>query len=168
MELRVRQVKGEEPEVLEIRYHKMTDGLSEIISFVKSRAGQISADKEGRSVELPVIDIFYAESVDNRLFIYTAIGALPNLLSGSYKELSVKGLLIRRFFELIFIEAAVLVIAFSVNSIPTERTSVVAGLAVGIAVVYILTIVVEYIIELGNSKKLNEALYRYQKTDQNF
>lgn len=100
--------------------------------------------------------------------IYAAIGALPNLLSGSYKELSVKGLLIRRFFELIFIEAAVLVIAFSVSSIPTERTSVVAGLAVGIAVVYILTIVVEYIIELGNSKKLNEALYRYQKTDQNF
>lgn len=100
--------------------------------------------------------------------IYAAIGSLPNLLSGSYKELSVKGLLLRRFFELIFIEAAVLVIAFSVSSIPTERTSVVAGLAVGIAVVYILTIVVEYIIELGNSKKLNEALYRYQKTDQNF
>ena len=100
--------------------------------------------------------------------IYAAIGSLPNLLSGSYKELSVKGLLLRRFFELIFIEAAVLVIAFSVSSIPTERTSVVAGLAVGIAVVYILTIVVEYIIELGNSKKLNEALYRYQKTDQKF
>ena len=100
--------------------------------------------------------------------IYAAIGSLPNLLLGSYKELSVKGLLLRRFFELIFIEAAVLVIAFSVSSIPTERTSVVAGLAVGIAVVYILTIVVEYIIELGNSKKLNEALYRYQKTDQNF
>ena len=72
MELRVRQVTKEEPEVLEIRYHKMSDGLSEIISFVKSRAGQISADKEGRSVEIPVIDIFYAESVDNRLFIYTA------------------------------------------------------------------------------------------------
>ena len=72
MELRVRQVPKEETEVLEIRYHKMTDGISEIISFVKSRAGQISADKEGRSVEIPVIDIFYAESVDNRLFIYTA------------------------------------------------------------------------------------------------
>ena len=100
--------------------------------------------------------------------IYAAIGSLPNFLSGSYKELSVKGLLLRRFFELIFIEATVLFIAFSVSSIPTERTSVVAGLAVGIAVVYILTIVVEYIIELGNSKKLNEALYRYQKTDQKF
>ena len=100
--------------------------------------------------------------------IYAAIGTLPNLLLGSDKELSVKGLLIRRFFELIFIEATVLIIAFSVSSIPTERTSVVAGLAVGIVVVYILTLVVEYIIELGNSKKLNEALYRYQKTDQDF
>ncbi len=72
MELRVRQVPKEEPEVLEIRYHKMTDGLSEIISFVRSRSGHISADKEGRQVEISVIDIFYAESVDNRLFIYTA------------------------------------------------------------------------------------------------
>ena len=97
--------------------------------------------------------------------IYAAIGAVPNLLLGSDKEISVKALLIRRLFELIFIEAAVLVIAFSVSSIPTERTSVVAGLAVGIVVVYILTIAAEYIIELGNSKKLNEALYRYQNTD---
>ena len=97
--------------------------------------------------------------------IYAAIGTIPNLLLGSDKELSVKALLIRRLLELFFIEACVLVIAFSVNSIPTERTSVVAGLVAGIIVVYILTLVAEYIIELGNSKKLNEALYRYQNTD---
>ena len=72
MELRVRQVTKEEPEVLEIRYHKMTDGLSEIISFVKSRAGQISADKEGRSVEIPVIDILsylFSKICENAMII---------------------------------------------------------------------------------------------------
>ena len=100
--------------------------------------------------------------------IFAAIGTLPNLLLGSDKELSVKGLLIRRFFELIFIEAAVLVIAFSASGIPTERASVVTGIAVGIVVVYILTIAAEYIIEHGNSKKLNEALYRYQNMDVEF
>ena len=103
MELRIKQVPGEEPEVLEIRYHKMTDGLSEIITFVKSRAGQISADKEGRSVEIPVVDIFYAESVDNRLFIYTAddnyelrlkLYELEEMLRGKHFLRVQKGLLI--------------------------------------------------------------------------
>ena len=28
--------------------------------------------QEGQRVEIPLVDIFYAESVDNRLFVYTA------------------------------------------------------------------------------------------------
>lgn len=72
MELKVRRVPVEEPEVLEIRCHKVTDDVQEIISFVKSRQGQISGQKDGQSIEVPVIDVFYAEAVDNRVFIYTA------------------------------------------------------------------------------------------------
>ena len=72
MELKVRRVPIEEPEVLEIRCHKVTDDVQEIISFVKSRQGQISGQKDGQSIEVPVIDVFYAEAVDNRVFIYTA------------------------------------------------------------------------------------------------
>ena len=72
MELKVRRVPIEEPEVLEIRCHKVSDDVQEIISFVKSRQGQISTEKDGRRIEIPLIDIFYAESVDNRLFVYTA------------------------------------------------------------------------------------------------
>ena len=72
MELKVRRVPIEEPEVLEIRCHKVSDDVQEIISFVKSRQGQLSAEKDGQNVEVPVIDVFYAESVDNRVFIYTA------------------------------------------------------------------------------------------------
>ena len=72
MELKVRRVPIEEPEVLEIRCHKVSDDVQEIISFVKSRQGQLSAEKDGQNVEVPVIDVFYAESGDNRVFIYTA------------------------------------------------------------------------------------------------
>ena len=72
MELRVNRVPIEEPEVLEIRCHKVSDDVQEIISFVKSRQGQISTEKDGRRIEIPLIDIFYAESVDNRLVVYTA------------------------------------------------------------------------------------------------
>ena len=46
--------------------------MQEIVSFVKSRQGQLRARKDGRDTEIPVVDILYAESVDNRVFIYTA------------------------------------------------------------------------------------------------
>ena len=72
MELNVKRVPNEEPEVLEIRCHKVTDDIEEIISFVKSRQGQLSTMQEGKRVEILLVDIFYAESVDNRLFVYTA------------------------------------------------------------------------------------------------
>ena len=72
MELRVSRVPAEEPEILEIRCHKVSEDVQEIISFVKSRQGQVGALKDGRSVEVSVVDIFYAEAVDNRVFIYTA------------------------------------------------------------------------------------------------
>ena len=72
MDIKVRQIPIEQPEILEIRCHTLTDEIEEIISFVKSGQGQIGAKKNGRDVEISVIDIFYAESVDNRVFIYTA------------------------------------------------------------------------------------------------
>ena len=72
MELNVKRVPNEEPEVLEIRCHKVTDDIEEIIFFVKSRQGRLSTMQEGQRVEILLVDIFYAESVDNRLFVYTA------------------------------------------------------------------------------------------------
>ena len=67
MELRVKRIPINESEVLEIRCHKITDDVQEIISFVKSRQ-----EHDGQRIEIPIVDVFYAESVDNRLFIYTA------------------------------------------------------------------------------------------------
>ena len=72
MELKIKRIPIEQPEVLEIRCHKLTDDVQEIVSFVKSRQGQLRARKDGRDTEIPVVDILYAESVDNRVFIYTA------------------------------------------------------------------------------------------------
>lgn len=72
MQLKISRIPTEEPEVLEIRCHRISDDVQEIISFVKSRQGQLSAVRDGQSIEVPLIDIFYAESVDNRVFIYTA------------------------------------------------------------------------------------------------
>ena len=72
MKLEVRKIPETEPEMVEIRYHWVTDEVQEIISFVKSRQGQLSALQDGKRYEVPVADLFYAESVDDRVFLYTA------------------------------------------------------------------------------------------------
>ena len=72
MKLEVRKIPENEPEMVEIRYHWITDEIQEIVSFVKSRQGQLSATRDGKRFEVPVVDLFYAESVDDRLFLYTA------------------------------------------------------------------------------------------------
>ena len=95
--------------------------------------------------------------------IYAAIGVIPVFFFGSEKEISMKRLLIQRIVTLLFVEAAVLVLAFSAKSIPTERKGVVIGIAVGIAVVYVLSLVVEYVFELIQSREMNEALEMYQR-----
>ncbi len=72
MKLEIRKVPESEPETVEVRYHWMTDEVLEIVSFIKARSGQLSATREGRRFEVPVVDLFYAESVDDRVFLYTA------------------------------------------------------------------------------------------------
>ena len=72
MKLETRKIPENEPETVEIRYHWITDEIQEIVSFVKSRQGQLSATRDGQRFEVPVMDLFYAESVDDRIFLYTA------------------------------------------------------------------------------------------------
>ena len=72
MKLEMRKIPESEPEMMEIRYHWVTDEIREIVSFVKSRQGQLSALQDGKRYEVPVADLFYAESVDDRVFLYTA------------------------------------------------------------------------------------------------
>ena len=72
MQLKVSRIPLNEPELLEIRCHKISDEVSEIISFVKSRQGVLNGLIDGKIYEVPVPDVYYIESVDDRSFIYTA------------------------------------------------------------------------------------------------
>lgn len=71
MQLKVIKVPISEPEVLEIKCHKVGDEVQEIISFIKSRNGVLNVKKDGNLMEIPILDICYLESVDNRTYIYT-------------------------------------------------------------------------------------------------
>lgn len=68
---KITRIENSKPELVEIHCHSVSDEVNEIIAFVKSRQGQLSGSIGDRQYEIPVTDIFYIESVDNRSFIYT-------------------------------------------------------------------------------------------------
>lgn len=71
MKIKITEIAKEQPELLEIRCHEITDEVMEIVTFVKSRQGQLSGIIEGTQYEIPVSDIFYIEAVDNKCFLYS-------------------------------------------------------------------------------------------------
>ena len=53
MQLKVTKVPVGEPELLEIKCHRIGDEVQEIISFIKSRQGVLNGKKDGNEIEKP-------------------------------------------------------------------------------------------------------------------
>ncbi|MCM1166541.1 MAG: LytTR family transcriptional regulator [Lachnospiraceae bacterium] len=70
MIINIFEIKKDERERLEIYCHKISNEITEIVRFVKSRQGQLTGIIEGAQYEIPVADVFYIEGVDNKVFIY--------------------------------------------------------------------------------------------------
>lgn len=71
MDVKISRIPESEAELVDIRCHEETDSVREIAAFVRSRQGQLSGALDGRQYNIPVSEIMYIESVDNRTFIYT-------------------------------------------------------------------------------------------------
>lgn len=71
MQTKVTRIERGESERVEIFCHALSDEVREIVAFVKSRRGQLTGTLDDRQYEVPVTDIFYIESVDNKVFLYT-------------------------------------------------------------------------------------------------
>ncbi len=70
MDIKVKKIANQEREFIEIHCHEINDQVKEIVSFVKSRQGQLSGNLDGKQYEIPITDVCYIEAVDNRVFIY--------------------------------------------------------------------------------------------------
>lgn len=68
---KITKIDRDKPELLEIYCHTVSDEVREIVSFVKSRQGHLTAFADERQYEIAVSDVYYIESVDNKIFIYT-------------------------------------------------------------------------------------------------
>lgn len=70
MIINISQIQKDEKERLEIYCYEVSNEITEIVRFVKSRQGQLTGVIEGTQYEVPISDVFYIEGVDNRVFIY--------------------------------------------------------------------------------------------------
>ena len=95
--------------------------------------------------------------------IYALIGTAVALITHTEKELSVRGLIIREVITLLMIEAAVIFLALRVDTIPTDRTWVLPGIAIGILVVFLLINMIMYLSDKKEAEKLSADLARYQQ-----
>lgn len=71
MEIKLFKIAKDQPEQLEIRCHEVTEEIKEIVSFVKTRQGQLTGLQDGNQYEIAVMDICYIEAVENKVFLYT-------------------------------------------------------------------------------------------------
>lgn len=72
MNIKVIKITKSQPEQLEIRCHEVTEQVKEIVTFVKSRQGQLTGVIVDKQYEVPVVDVHYIEAVDNKVFIYSS------------------------------------------------------------------------------------------------
>ena len=71
MDIKLLKIAKEQPEQVEIRCHEITEEIREIVTFIKTRQGQLTGIIESKQYEVPVRDVCYIEAVDNKVFLYT-------------------------------------------------------------------------------------------------
>lgn len=99
--------------------------------------------------------------------LYALIGTVATVITRSDQELSVRSLIIRKVISLLLIEGAVILIALNADTIPTDQSRVVPGLALGVFAVFVLTHVILYLIDKKEAEKINAGLARYQEKQTN-
>ena len=71
MRVTVERIGREKEEQVLIQCHEVTESIREIERFVKLRQEKLEGYDADRMYCIPLSDVYYAEAVDNRLYIYT-------------------------------------------------------------------------------------------------
>ena len=99
--------------------------------------------------------------------LYALIGTVATVITRSDREPGVRSLILRKAVSLLLIEGAVILIALNADTIPTDKSWVIPGLALGIFVIFILAHVILYLIDKKEAEKLNADLARFQEKQMN-
>ena len=95
--------------------------------------------------------------------IYGLISMIPGLIMNTQKELTVKQALIRHIFQMLLIIALLLAFIFGGRPINAELIKLAAGVAISIAIVYILVITIQWLLDSKTAKNMPDDLMKYQQ-----
>jgi len=70
MKIRVEHRPGDENEVV-LRCESLDEEMLGVLALLGERTVRLQASKDGETYMLPPDDVFYADAVDNRTFLYT-------------------------------------------------------------------------------------------------
>ena len=95
--------------------------------------------------------------------IYGLIGMIPTLIITTDKELTVGQVLLRKGMQMLLIMVLLLAFMFAGKPMDTEQIPAAAGVAVSVAVIYVLVSVIEWMLDLRTAKGMTEDLLKYQQ-----
>jgi len=70
MNVCIRKIPGTQDEEVQIRCHEVTKSVRELEMLIKSRQERLEGTRDGRSYAITLMDIYYVEAVDHRVFAY--------------------------------------------------------------------------------------------------
>jgi DNA-binding LytR/AlgR family response regulator len=70
MEIKVKKIRTEETEYIEIGCWRVNERVNEIVRFIKLKDGHVEAYKDEKQYRIALSDILYVEAVDDKCFVY--------------------------------------------------------------------------------------------------
>lgn len=95
--------------------------------------------------------------------IYGFLAIIPVLVMYSSKELSVRQMIVREVIQLFLIEILLIAFGFGASGLSKDNMPTVFGLAISIAVIYVLVHVISWLLDCKEAKNMTENLLLYQK-----
>ena len=77
----IKQIDPPQEEEILVKCHEITDEVLSVVDKLKSGESYILASRDGETFRIPAKDVFYAESVDNKTFIYLKQSVLDTKLN---------------------------------------------------------------------------------------
>lgn len=70
MDVKISKIAKNEPELVHIKCHNVTEQVRDIETYVKSMQGHLTGMMNGMQYEILTSEIYYIEAVDNKTYFY--------------------------------------------------------------------------------------------------
>ena len=128
--------------------------LSVLILIAQSIIGTIASP--GTSLHIRYLDLLSPLEI-------AALCILPTVVTFSRKRLSAKQMLLRHVLQLVLIESVMMVIVFTSPAIDSGRPGIVLLIAAAALVIYALAILITWLDQASQSRKMTEQLHLLQE-----